>query len=68
MDLSEFSLDRSVFTVGTFDDDDAPGYWRTRSPEDRLAALEFLRRMMYGYDPVADRIQKTLEFDELELR
>lgn len=68
MNPDDFELDRSVFTVGTFDDDDAASYWRTRSPAERLAALEFLRQVMYGYDPVADRVQKTLEFDELDLR
>ena len=32
----EGRLDRSAFSVGTFDDDDAPAYWRSRTPEERL--------------------------------
>jgi hypothetical protein len=58
-------LDRTFFSVGTFDDDDARSYWRTRTPDERLAALEFLRQVMYGYDPVSDRIQRVLEVAEL---
>lgn len=58
-------LDRRSFSVGAFDDDDARRYWRSRTPEERLAALEFLRQVVYGYDPISARIHKTLEFAEL---
>jgi len=64
----EMRLDREAFTVGTFDDDDARAYWKRRTPEERLAALEFLRQVMYGYDPVSDRVERVLEVAELERR
>lgn len=65
---NEPRLDRDVFRVGTLDDDDARDVWRARTPDERLAALEFLRQAMYGYDPVADRLQKVLEVAELGRR
>ncbi len=68
MALLEDRLDRHSFSVGTLDDDDARRYWRARTPDERLAALEFLRQVMYGYDPVSDRIHKALEVADLERR
>lgn len=65
MENLEQGLDRNFFSVGTLDDDDRRRRWRTSTYEDRLAALEFLRQVMYGYDPAADRIQRVLETAEL---
>jgi len=65
MDSLEQPLDRDSFSVGSLDEARDRNYWRNRSPEDRLAALEFLRQVMYGYDPASDRIQKVLEVIEL---
>ncbi len=61
-------LDRSALRVGTFDDDDARAYWQSRTPEERLAALEFLRQVIYGYDPLTDRMERVLEVAELRRR
>ena len=46
-------VDRTVITV--FDDpEDAKqaerDYWRSCTPEERLTALEMMRRNVYGYD------------------
>jgi hypothetical protein len=35
-------------------------YWRERSPEERLRAVELMRQVMYGYDPSAARLQRVL--------
>lgn len=56
----DFKLDRTVMTVTTLDkqgDDDLP-YWLSRSREERLAAVEFLRRQQHG---TSIRIQRVLE-------
>jgi hypothetical protein len=68
MEYDEGHLDRDSFSVGTLGDDDARRFWQERTPEERLAALEFLRQVMYGYDPAADRVQKVLEVAELGRR
>ena len=31
----------------------------------RLEALELMRQINYGYDPITDRLQRVLEVDEL---
>lgn len=41
-------------------------YWLSRPPEERLAAVEFLRQMMYGYDSATARMERVLEIDDLK--
>jgi hypothetical protein len=55
------SLDRSAFSVTTLSgQSDDRAYWRSQSPEERLAAVEQLRQLNYDYDPT-DRLQRVLE-------
>jgi hypothetical protein len=56
------SVDRSRVLVGTaFEDSDEKAFWQTKTPEDRLEALELLREIAYGYDPTTARLQRVLE-------
>ena len=60
-------LDRSVFEIGSLDDDpEEQSYWRTKSPQERMEALELMRQIIYGYDPATTRLQRVLEVAELE--
>jgi hypothetical protein len=43
------------------DPSDDREYWWRQSPEVRLAALETMRQVVYGYDPAAGRLQRLLE-------
>jgi hypothetical protein len=43
-------------------------YWHSKTPTERLAALELLRQRAYGYDPTTARIQNVAEFSELKRR
>ena len=36
-------------------------YWRSRTPDERLAALELSRQITYGYDPTARRLSRFFE-------
>ncbi len=56
-------LDKSAFSVTTFAEAEAEDrtYWFSLSPQERLTALEKMRQINYGYDPVADRIQRVIE-------
>lgn len=57
----ELRLDRSVFTVATLDDtDEDKTCWWSRTPEERLRHLEYLRRLNYG-DLATGRLQRVLE-------
>jgi hypothetical protein len=60
-DVSEFRLDKAAFSVGSLDDpDDTVAYWRSRTPQERMAALEMLRQVLYGYDPATARMERVL--------
>jgi len=50
------------------DPDDALGYWLSRPVEERLRALEFLRRTFYGYTSAREGLQRVLEVAQLEPR
>lgn len=55
-------VDRSNFQVVqlTQSNDDTLEYWRNRPIEERLAAIEFQRQQMFGYDPNTERLQRVL--------
>jgi hypothetical protein len=67
--LEEFRLDRTQFSVARLTDrDDAVEYWLSRPVEERLRALELLRRTFYGYTGASEGLQRVLEVAQLEQR
>lgn len=62
----DFRLDKRAFSVGNLSDpDDAPAYWKTRTPEERLRAVEVIRQILYGYTDSSARIKRVLTVAEL---
>jgi hypothetical protein len=60
--FEDFRLDRTQFSVARLTDpDDAVGYWLSRPVEERLRALELLRRTFYGYTSASEGLQRVLE-------
>ena len=58
-------LDKTTFTVASLaEPSDEKEYWFMKSPSERLAALEIMRQIIYGYDPLTDRLQRVLEITE----
>jgi len=50
--LDDFRMDRTAFRVASFGDDSTDlEYWLSRPPEERIAAVEMLRRMYHGIFP-----------------
>lgn len=67
--LSETRLDKSVMTFGTLEDEgDNREFWRGKSMEERLEALELMRQIAYGYDPDTSRLQRVFDSSELSCR
>jgi hypothetical protein len=67
--LEDFRLDRTYVSVARLTDpDDAVGYWLSRPVEERLRALELLRRTFYGYTDASEGLQRVLEVVQLERR
>jgi hypothetical protein len=42
-----------------------PKYWHSRTPQERLCALELMRQEAYGYDPTTVKLQRVLEIVQL---
>jgi hypothetical protein len=55
-------LDRSAFSTAMLTDpSDEKAYWLAKSPYERLEALETMRKIIYGYDPLTTRLQRFFE-------
>jgi len=55
-------VDRSELQfVSTDEPDDSVGYWRSRTPEERLEAIQNLRQTFYGL-AASERLCRVLEF------
>ncbi len=64
--LSAGCVDRAAYRVDDLaDEPDEKAYWRSKTPLERLQALELMRQMVYGYDPATDRLQRVLEIADL---
>ena len=60
-------MDKTAFSVTTlFEKSDDKEYWLSKTPQERLEALELMRQINYGYDPTTARLQKVLEIAELK--
>jgi hypothetical protein len=65
--VDDARVDRSVFEIGTLDEQgDDKQYWRARTPQERMEALELMRQIIYGYDPATARLQRVFEVAELD--
>lgn len=41
-------------------------YWHSRTPQERIWALELMRQKAYGYDPETARLQRVFEVAQLK--
>jgi hypothetical protein len=67
--VDQVRLDKTAFEVfSSFEEADAADreYWHSRTPEERLQAVELMRQSAYGYDPATARLQRVLEIAQLE--
>jgi hypothetical protein len=66
MPAQPYKMDKTHFSVAALtDESDERQFWHSVTPEERLRALEFLRQVMYGYDPTTARLQRVLEIAQL---
>jgi len=57
----ELRVDRSVLTVTDLHENDEDRYWWSKTPMERLEAIETNRRIVYGYHDHPPRFQRILE-------
>jgi len=59
-------MNKKEFKVVSLRDKDAHLHWKSKSYEERLEALEQLRRIVFGYDPLTARLQRTIKITKLK--
>ena len=58
---NDFQIDKTAFSVVNLDQaDDEVQYWLTKTPLERLRAIEMIRQTLYGYDPSTAGLQRVL--------
>lgn len=69
-DNDRFKIDHSAFSVVSLDEqeEEEKKYWHSKTPHERLQAVELMRQLNYDYDPATDRIQRTIEVVKREQR
>lgn len=64
-EISDIRIDRTKITFAqSFDDPEEREYWLSCTPDQRMLAVEMMRRVAFGYDEVSGRLQRILEFAE----
>ncbi len=59
--VSTSRMDRTVLEVKPLEEQGNDlDYWANKAPLERLEAVEFMRQVMYGYDPSTSRLQRVL--------
>ena len=59
-------LNKKIVKVTSLDDiEEEKRYWMSKSPLERIEAIEINRRMIYGQDRVTSRLQRFFETADL---
>ena len=59
-------MDKTTLKISSIHDADDHNYWRKEPYLKRIEALEELRRIIFGYDPSTERLQRTLTITQLK--
>ena len=64
--IDSFKIDKSALSVISFSEEsEEREYWHSKTPYERLEAVELMRQINYGYDPATTRLQRVLEVAQL---
>ncbi len=58
--METLKIDKMAFSVSSLHESDEKSYWLAQQPNERLKALEIMRQIVYGYDPLTTRLQRVL--------
>jgi hypothetical protein len=64
--MIEEKINRSIFEIVDLSEADDKSDWLNRSSAERMEAIEFLRKVMFGHDRVSARLQRVLEITDLK--
>lgn len=64
--MIEEKINRNVFEVVDLREANDKTYWLNRSFPERIEAIEFMRKAMFGHDRVSAKLQRVLEIVDLK--
>ncbi len=64
--MHEEKIQKDIFEVVDLHEADDSAYWLDRSPVERIEAIEFMRRAMFGHDRTSERLQRILTIGNLK--
>ncbi|MBP7045201.1 MAG: hypothetical protein KBE23_20780 [Chloroflexi bacterium] len=65
-DTNHLKVDKTTIVISSLDEPmNETAYWSTKTPPERLAALEVMRQIIYGYYPASTRLQRVLTIKDL---
>ena len=64
--MEKYKLNKKAIKVSSLNENDEKDYWRTKTPTDRLKAVEINRRIVYGYAHTSPRFQRFFEVAQLQ--
>lgn len=60
VDATHNKIDKTKVVISSLDEEtDEISYWLAKTPGDRMAAIEVMRRILYGYDQSTARLQRV---------
>jgi hypothetical protein len=59
-------MDKKTLKITSVHDGNDHNYWRKKPYLKRIEALEKLRRIIFGYDPSTERLQRTFTITQLK--
>ena len=63
--LDSTKVKKDAFIVKSlFEESDEKSYWLSKTPYERLTAMELMRQIIYGYDPSTTRLQRVFEITQ----
>jgi len=67
--MGKYKLNKKAFSVDSLaNPQNDKEYWLSKTPNERLEFVEYLRQINYGYDPTTSRLQRFFEVTKLSQR
>jgi hypothetical protein len=61
-----FKMDKTAFSVASlFDEPDEKAFWHSKTPYERLQAVELMRQVVYGYQSSTGRLKDLTDLEYL---
>lgn len=59
--IDSLRMDKTAFSITTLSEqgEEKKRYWLSRTPYERLEAIEVMRQIIYGYDPSTTRLARV---------